>query len=153
MRGLWKWKVVRSERTSTDARRHQLGESEDAFPLFLSLGGPCERSGIRDREGRESALVLMLHGGPIPPPLFGRSVGSLNGLGPGQWPRAAFAEWATQPGRVKEAREARSQLLLHYVLILPRLKDGGAAISTSPFRRSEDGALHGHSNRVTLPRH
>ena len=33
VRGLWK--VVRSERTSTDARRHQRGELEDAFPLFL----------------------------------------------------------------------------------------------------------------------
>ena len=132
VRGLWK--VVRSERTSPDARRHQRGELEDAFPLFLSLGGPCERSGIRVREGRESALVPMLHGGPIPPPAAAfRSVGSLNGLGPGQWPSAAFAEWATQPGRAKEAREAHSQLLLRYVLLLPRLKDGDAAIPTSPF--------------------
>ena len=33
LKGLWK--VVRSERTLTDARRHQRGELEDAFSPFL----------------------------------------------------------------------------------------------------------------------
>ena len=95
---------------------------QDAFPRAVLLGWAVR---VRVRwEARESARVPLLHSGPTPPPAAAfRSVGwTALVLGRRRrrrsWPRMAFAEWATQPGREKEAREAQNQLLSLHVRLL-----------------------------------
>ena len=116
------WRVSGARRCRVSLPTATTVKLQDAFPRAVLLGWAVR---VRVRwEARESARVPLLHSGPTPPPAAAfRSVGwTALVLGRRRrrrsWPRMAFAEWATQPGREKEAREAQNQLLSLHVRLL-----------------------------------